>query len=386
MRIRWIKPPLIALGLVVVVSLAQADNAVERQQAEQQLENLQQEIQALGEQLRQSRADLGDVQTQLREIDLSIQQASLESRRLLGLIADQELALTDLEEQREEQLDRLDSRMGQLAEQVRSSYRAGKQSRLQLLLNQDDPAGVSRMLAYYEYLNRAQLGHISRLRSALEALEAVQAAIRAELQQLARLQEEQQSVLRRLETQRGEREQLLARLAAQVGSEESRLAELQRDREDLQALVDRLADVLADIPADLDQQQRISQRKGRLGMPLKGPVRHAYGEHRAGGMRWQGWLIGAEPGSEVHAVANGRVAFADWLRGYGLLLIIDHGDGFMSLYGNNESLLQEVGAWVASGDAIGIVGTHPAGDQGLFFELRKDGRAIDPAGWINRRD
>jgi septal ring factor EnvC (AmiA/AmiB activator) len=101
-------------------------------------------------------------------------------------------------------------------------------------------------------------------------------------------------------------------------------------------------------------------------------------------MSWQGWLIGVEPGTEVGAIAYGRVAFADWLRGYGLLIIIDHGQGFMSLYGHNESLLHGVGAWVQPGETISVVGANPGSEQGLYFELRKGGKAIDPAGWLAR--
>ncbi len=119
-------------------------------------------------------------------------------------------------------------------------------------------------------------------------------------------------------------------------------------------------------------------------MPLQGRVLHAFGQARGSGLRWQGWLIEAESGAEVRAIAYGRVAYADWLRGYGLLMIIDHGDGFMSLYGNNESLLFEPGDWVQPGASIGTVGSDPGAGQGLYFELRSDGRALDPAAWVRR--
>ena len=119
-------------------------------------------------------------------------------------------------------------------------------------------------------------------------------------------------------------------------------------------------------------------------MPVKGRVRHVFGQPRTAGMRWQGWLIAANNGTEVNPVAYGRVAFSDWLRGYGLLMIIDHGDGFMSLYSNNESLLHEVGDWVEPGEAISTVGTNPMTGSGLYFEIRKNGKAMDPAVWLKR--
>ena len=119
-------------------------------------------------------------------------------------------------------------------------------------------------------------------------------------------------------------------------------------------------------------------------MPVKGRVKHAFGQLRTAGLRWQGWLISADNGSEVKSIAYGRVAFSDWLRGYGLLMIIDHGDGFMSLYGNNESLLLEVGDWVEANAAISTVGSSPSGGDGLYFEIRKNGKAMDPAVWLHR--
>lgn len=119
-------------------------------------------------------------------------------------------------------------------------------------------------------------------------------------------------------------------------------------------------------------------------MPVKGRVKHAFGQPRTAGLRWHGWLIGAASGTEVKTIAYGRVAYADWLRGYGLLLIMDHGDGFMSLYANNESLLHELGDWVEPGTTISTVGTSPLNGNGLYFEIRRNGKAMDPAVWLKR--
>jgi len=141
---------------------------------------------------------------------------------------------------------------------------------------------------------------------------------------------------------------------------------------------------LADIPANLGKQHDLNGLKGRMPLPAEGRVKHAFGQPRTGGLRWQGWLIDAKPGSEVKSVAYGRVAYSDWLRGYGLLMIIDHGDGYMSLYANNESLLREVGDWVEPGSDISTVGTSPVNGDGLYFEIRKNGKAMDPAVWLKR--
>lgn len=341
-------------------------------------------IAELREQLEASRVDHRKEQGQLRELDLAIQQANLEYRALDELRTKHLGELDALNGQRENYLSSLNQRLGQLSEQVRSSYRLGGQSRMKLVLNQDDPVRLGRMLAYYDYLNRAQVEKISGLREALTTLDQMQQSIDQELVRIKNVQNEQRAVLNELAQQREEREVLLAQLSTQINSEESRLQELEQNRRDLEALIERLSDVLADIPADLGSRVGIAKQKGRLPMPVNGPVRHAFGQRRVGGLNWQGWLIGAKTGTEVHAVAYGRVAFADWLRGYGLLMIIDHGQEYLSLYAHNESLLREAGAWVEPGETIGVVGGNPGSGQGLYFELRKNGKAVDPAAWLAR--
>lgn len=372
---------LLVLGLCAV---AQANQDIDKTQAESKLGEVTRAISELREQLDSSRADHRAEQAHLREVTLAIQEANLEFRSLEQQRTLHLEELADLERQKEEYLSSLDERLSQLAIQVRSSYQLGSQTRIKLILNQDDPARVSRMLAYYDYLNRAQVSKIAGLKVALTTLDSMQQSIDRELLRLEKVQNEQRAVLTELDDQRLVREELLARLSSRINSEETRLQELERNRKDLEALIERLGDVLADIPADLGSHTGVARQKGKLPMPLAGRVNHAFGQPRSGGLRWQGWLISAQVGDEVGAVAYGRVAFADWLRGYGLIMIIDHGQGYLSLYGHNESLLHEVGAWVEPGEVISVVGSNPGNDQGLYFELRKDGKALDPAAWIAR--
>lgn len=361
---------------------AQAD--LDREQAESRLKRVLLDINQLQQQLENSRSEQKGEQKRLRELDLQIQQVNLETRELAQ---QQNLHLEELarlEAQKDEFLNSLNQQQAQLAEQLRAAYRLGRQSRLQLLLNQDSPAQMGRTLAYYDYINRSQIDRISGLREALATLDSMQQPIDEELLRLEIVRKEQQILLDKLDQQRKDRQLLLARLADRIDHEELELQELQRNRQDLETLITRLADVLADIPPDLGQHLSISGQKGRVPMPVSGPVRYAFGQARTGGLRWQGWLIGAAAGSNVSTVAYGRVAFADWLRGYGLLIIIDHGEGFMSLYGHNESLLHEAGDWVEPGQAISVVGISAGNDQGLYFELRKHGKVVDPAVWLKR--
>ncbi len=361
---------------------AQTDG--ERAKAESALEGVRKEIGALQKNLERSRAEHANEHARLREVDLQIQAANLESRTLEKQRQSHLGELAGLERQRNDYLTRLKQRHDQLAEQIRASYRLDSQSRLKLILNQASPAQLGRMLAYYDYINRAQVFKISDLREALTTLEAMQQSIDQELSRLEMVQTEQRAVMDQLDQQRKQRRTLLVELDQRIDDEESRLRELERNRQDLETLLERLSDVLADIPANLGKHLGVARQKGRIPMPVKGPVRHAFGQSRGGGLHWQGWLIAAAAGSEVSAVAYGRVAFADWLRGYGLLIIIDHGEGFMSLYGHNESLLYEAGDWVEPGEIISVIGVRTGNDQGLYFELRKNGKSVDPAAWLAR--
>ena len=320
----------------------------------------------------------------MRSLDLEIDATSREARALEQQQRVHRQELERLEAARQEQVDRLAEKRDQLADVLRSAYRVDRHSRLKLVLNQDDPARLNRMLAYYEYFNRQHLENISLLRESLQALERTQRGIEQQLTELEHTARQLTETLQRLGVQRQTRVGLMARLDERIGSEEARLEELEKNRADLVRLLERLEDALADIPADLGSHLGVAQQKGRLPMPAPGRVQHAFGQRRGGSLHWQGWLIAAEPGTEVQAVAYGRVAFADWLRGYGLILIIDHGGGFLSLYGNNESLLVEVGDWVEPEGLIAVVGSNPGMSQGLYFELRKDGKAVDPAAWIER--
>lgn len=378
---KWL---LLALLLALTAAEDAAPEKLDKEQAESRLVEVNRAIGDLKERLESSRADQRKEQAQLKQLDLAIQKASLAYRELDQRKSEHLGELARLEEKRNAYLASMGERLDMLAEQVNAAYRTSGQTRMKLILNQNNPEKLGRMLAYYDYMNRAQVSKISQLKVALTTLESMQQSIDRELQRIESVQMEQRAVLDELEQQRDNRHILLSQLTDQISTGESRLKELQQNQKDLEALLARLSDVLADIPPDLGDRAGITGRKGRLPMPATGPVRHAYGQTRVGGMRWQGWLIGVDRGTEVRSVAYGRVAFADWLRGYGLLLIIDHGQGYMSLYGHNESLLHEVGSWVEPGEIISVVGDNPGNEQGLYFELRRNGKAVDPAAWLDR--
>lgn len=370
----------LAAGWVTV----SADNALSRSEAESRLKQLHVEIGQLQETLEEARTTLSAEQMAIKNADLEIQANTMKLRKLQETRESHQSRFADLQLERNDYLESLEGRRKLLAEQILAAYRLGRESRLKLVLNQDSPAHLSRTLAYYDYIGRAQTDSINELKQVLDTLDSMQAKINIELTALDEVQTKQQGLLDDLTQQREERQGLIDDLASQIDTNESRLDELQANRRDLEALLERLSDALADIPADLGQRLGPAELKGKLPMPLNGRVKHAYGQPRSAGLRWLGWLIAANSGSEVRAIAYGRVAYADWLRGYGLLMIIDHGDGFLSLYANNESLLFDVGDWVEPGSIISTVGSSTLNVNGLYFEIRKDGKALDPAIWLNR--
>ena len=379
---------LISTGLAAWLALgwftALAGESLTQAEAESRLKRLKTEIGSLKKDLESNRKAYSKEQKLLRAADLEIQASVLALRKLDATKRGHEQALAGLYGERQDYLDSLERRKEALATQIMAAYRLGHESRLKLVLNQDSPAIFSRTLAYYDYFSRSQALQIHELRQVLQTLDLMQAKINTELSALDVVQRNQQVTLDEVKNQRGEREVVVARLSRQIGSDEARLMELQQNIRALEVLLEKLPNVLADIPADLGKRLGLKDQKGKLPLPVKGRVKQAYGKPRSAGLNWQGWLIAAATGSEVNSIAYGRVAFSDWLRGYGLLLIIDHGDGFMSLYGNNESLLHEVGDWVEPGIAISTVGSSPQSGAGLYFEIRKNGKALDPAAWLNR--
>ena len=378
----------ISIGLAIWLTLGwtacQAADGLTKKEAESRLRQLKKEIGLLQTGLERSRTTLSSEQKALKAADLDIQTSSLALRKLESTRQVHLRELSVLHSERSNYLDSLDARRELLAGQIMAAYRLGRESRLKLVLNQDSPALLSRTLAYYDYFSRSQVAQISELKQVLLTLDAMQANINVELSAIDEVQRSQQAVLDEMTDQRNQRQVVIESLASQIDTDETRLAELQRDRLDLEALLEKLSNVLADIPSDLGQRQDPADLRGKMPMPVKGRVKYAYGQPRTAGLHWQGWLIDTDVGKEVKTVAYGRVAYSDWLRGYGLLMIIDHGDGFMSLYANNESLLREVGEWVEAGGSISTVGSSPLSGKGLYFEIRKNGKAMDPAVWIKR--
>jgi len=378
---------LLLCGLLAVSAHAQESgdqHGVQEAQTKQKLEQIRVEIHKLAEEQRSTAAKRNDATNALRDADLKIaalaktlrsidQQLSGQQAKLDGLLVQQSALDVKLKDQR-----------NALAALLRSAYAMGRDEELKLLLAQDHIDDISRMLAYYRYFERARVHEIDGLLEDLQALAQLQADIERETVALKGSREERGIQAQRRDGEREQRHLLLGELDAALKDQTARLAALGKDEKALVDLLAKLRDIFADIPQHLVGAEPFADLRGRLNWPLRGKVVVRFGATAVDGERSsQGVLIAAKDGSEVRAVSHGRVVYADWLRGYGLLLIIDHGEGYLSLYGYNETLLKEVGDWVDASDVIatsGDSGGHRT--AGLYFELRHDGKAFDPSAWI----
>jgi septal ring factor EnvC (AmiA/AmiB activator) len=354
---------------------------------EEELRALRGRIEKLQRDLTAAQESRGEAADQLKASEKSVSEAQ---RALYSLSRDRRSIETQLESLAAGERDA----RAKLAEQealagrlLRLQYRQGAPDRLRLVLEGEDAAGVARHIAYYAYIQRARAAIIAELRRQGDSLLALEREAVARRGDLAQNEAAQAAEATRLERERAERAKVVARISGDIARGRKEIGRLKRDEERLAKLVEQITKALAapsppakgkrvDRVADASAaSQAFEYLKGRLQLPVRGELTNQYGAAREEGAIWKGLFI--------HAVADGRVVYADWLRGFGNLLILDHGKGYMSLYANNEALLSQVGETVRGGDPIARVGASGGqGESGLYFELRRDGKTFDPLKWV----
>jgi septal ring factor EnvC (AmiA/AmiB activator) len=367
-----------------------------------ELQQLRNRIQTLQKELTDTEESKSETADALRESEQAISAAN---RKLAALAKEQNEA--------NDKLGQLKAQSAQVARNVEAQqlrlskllYRryidgGGQKEYLSLLLNQQDPDKIARNLHYYSYLSRARMDDLDALRANLQQLDALTLQSREKTAEIAAIQARQAGHKKNLERQKTEHAKLLAEISLQADQQRKEIGKLKRDEDRLSRLVDKIAKMLArkkraprSSPAPLNNQRvpdasthgsPFSSLKGRLSLPVRGELVNRFGSPRAdGGITWKGLFIRSATGESVKAIAGGRVVFADWLRGFGNLMIIDHGGSYMSLYGNNETVHKQVGDAVRSGDTIATVGNSGGDpDSGLYFELRHQGKPFDPLNWV----
>jgi septal ring factor EnvC (AmiA/AmiB activator) len=323
---------------------------------------------------------------QLRDAELGVQAArkQLETVREQRIQSESQLQEFEREQARREQ--ELAAERAALAGELRTAYVNGREEQLKLLLNQEDPASFGRTLAYYGYFGRARAERIDGIREKLEHLALVREKIAAETERLRQLEARQQEEVDALRAAQKQRTRAVAAIDTQIKTRGGELTRLQNQARSLERLIAELRKALENVP--VAKQAPFENLRGKLPWPVQsGKVLAKFGQPRAGGsLRWQGMLVGTDRGARVRAPFAGRVVYADWLPGMGLMIVIDHGKGYMSLYGHNEELFRSVGEPVTAGDVIASVGDSGGHNQpALYFEVRRGREPVNPEIWLQRR-
>jgi septal ring factor EnvC (AmiA/AmiB activator) len=393
---------LIALALLGQPSWA--DSKSELQSLRERLQKLQSEYQHT----RESSAEAADA---LKQSERAISEAGRKLRQLEAEQREAQSALKTATEDAEQTRADIEQRQARLSEMFRQAYMRGGGDELKLLLNGQNPSQAARDLHYLSYLSRAQMQLIDELRTGLARLSELKESASEKDRELAEIRQAQLKERKNLLREKQSRQKVLNKLAGQIKQQRKEIATLKRDEQRLSDLVVRLAKLAAMrkapaksapstgkgratggkpiavntlVPEPGHEGTPFSRLKGLLRLPVRGELMNQFGTPReGGGLSWKGLFIRAPEGSEVRAVAQGTVAFADWLRGFGNLVIVDHGEGYMSLYSNNESLYKQAGDPVKMGEAIASVGNSGGQEStGVYFELRHQSRPINPMTWI----
>jgi septal ring factor EnvC (AmiA/AmiB activator) len=378
-------PFVIVLGLLLVPVVTGAQDPDLAQIKERELEQVRDRISALKASMDRRAEERDRIAGDLQKAEVTIAEKRATVKDLERQRDYSRRRKADIEQKLADRQAELRSESEQLAAQVTAAYTSGRQERLKLLLNQNDPATLGRVMTYYRYLSDYRGDNIATVNDHIAELATLREEAAAEESRLVSLAESRQAELARLDGAQQERQALLASLKARLAEEGSEVERLAAQEKDLARLIAELTSILSDYP--ITSEEPFSTYKGRLTWPVAGSLIHDFGQPRAGGgVKWNGVVLAAPRGRDIRSIYHGRVVFADWLSGMGLLVIVDHGEGYLSLYGYNETTLKRAGDWVAPGDVIATVGDSGGQPQtGLYFEVRQGTRPLNPRQWVSRQ-
>ncbi|PCK09565.1 MAG: ATPase [Alteromonadaceae bacterium] len=376
--------PLKLIIFVLSLSLSAACWSQEPISAKQ-LKELRETIDALKQELKNAQKSRDKTQKILESTEKNIGELSKKAKRLKNELKANKKKLDGLKQERIQLNEKKTSQQHIIGEHINAAYRLGQLSKIRLILDQQDPTEVSRNSEYFRYFIEARAEKIVEYRATLAQINAITPKITQRATQI----EEQHKTLKKQQTKlqqnQQQRQQLLATLNTRIANKDQRLKTLLENHQRLQKLFAQISQSVNDIKLPF-HERNFSKLKGKLPWPAKGKVLQRFGSTRvANRMKWDGLLIASKPGNPVKAVHHGRVVFSDYLRGHGLLIIVDHGSEFMSLYAHNQSLFKTLGEWVDTGEQIATVGSSGGQKQSaLYFELRHKGKPTNPQTWFSR--
>lgn len=371
--------------LLLTLFSVEAGAAATARQTEAELAGIRERIERVTRELGADAMARDHLAAGLRQAELAVTGARQGLSRLTAEQAERRAQRAALAHERDSVQSTLAAERAALASQLRVAYMVGSTEPLQLLLGQRDPLHANRLLAYYGYFGRARAGQIAGISARIARIDAIDTELNAAETRLNEIRSEQQSRLEELDRQRAERQRVLAALQRESQSRAQTLARLKDQQANLEKLLRELARAVTSLPPP-DNGTEFGQLRGRLEWPVAGQLVAEYGQQRAAGLKWEGMVLATERAAPVRAVSGGRVVYADWLPGLGLLTIVDHGDGYLSLYGYNDELRRSVGEIVRAGDVIAAAGdTGGRSRPELYFEIRRAGKPVDPQPWFKSR-
>lgn len=369
--------------------------AAPKKPPQKDLVELRERIDHLKREIDSAEEDKADVLDSLKQSEQAISQINRGLHEMAQERQEVSTGLSDAQQQSKQTRARIQAQQNLLSKLLYQQYVNGSQDTMRLMLNLQNPNEITRQIAYYGYLSRSRATLIASLRDDLEAAEAAENVVKEKHAELVRIEAKQLSERHALQQEANTRKRTLGKLERQIGDRRKQVAKLERDEKRLTRLVERLAQAMTVKKSSGRKPGTrpdtasgdFTKLKGHLKLPVSGELTNRFGARRSDtGTSWKGLFIRANAGSPVRALGPGQVVFADWLRGFGNLIIVDHGDGYMSLYGNNEALLKQEGDSVAAGDGIAQVGNSGGNPEtGLYFEVRYHSRAIDPLLWVSKR-
>ncbi|WP_019027135.1 murein hydrolase activator EnvC family protein [Colwellia piezophila] len=319
-----------------------------------------------------------NLEQELKSNDLAIAKVTKAINKIEGNLTLTEKKITKLTKEKKQLTLAKQKQERLLAQQLRSAYTTGQHDFLKLLLNQDQSEKIQRTISYYQYLNQARTKEIDKFQTTIAKLLQVSTEHQEQIEHLQQLKKDQLQQDSQLRLSKSQRSKTLAKLSRKLLSSQQQLNKLKGEENNLNQALSKLAAILQ---AEIDLTG-LSKLKRKLSWPVKGRMAHKFGTRKQGYLKWKGVLITAPISRQVQTIHNGKVLFSDWLKGYGLLTVIDHGNGYMSLYAHNQTLLKSVGDRVETGEPIALVGQSGGLEQsGVYFEIRHRGKALNPSLW-----
>ena len=379
---RFILFCLIALSFIAYCAHADSDD---QEDHSNRLADVRAKIAAILGDLNENKNKRNNIKDQLQIIERKIAKTSKSLRQIRRKHSKSKKTLKQLKSDLIKLQNKLTKQRSILAKQIRSAHAMGQQAHLKMVLNQQHAAEMGRAMVYYDYLNTARSEEIKDFLASIESKLQLEKDITRTTNELEQLANQTLKQKRSLTNNRASRKQLLAQLNEDINNQQLTLSELENSRIRIEKLLSSLGKLLADIPSEAHLETPFSNLKGKMPWPVKGKFLAHFGSSRnQGDLTWNGVVIKSAYGTPVRAINYGRVAFADWLQGFGFITIIDHDNEYMSLYGHNQALYKEVGDWVETGEIIASVGDSGGQEHsGLYFEIRFQGKPINPDSWCS---